>query len=328
MGRYHDRQWLTLTLVFASALGSAQQAAPPETSPASTPQAPSSQPLPQIRDLLLDVERNDRASEAARKDYTYHVHLEEQEFSGEGNVKKTSVTDSESMSVDGVRIDRVVARNGKPLTPAELRKEDERIDKEVARAKSRRQKHEAKGEASDSRGDVILSASRILELGTFSNPRRVNLEGRPTIVVNYAGDASVKTRNAFEGIVRNLAGTVWIDEKDRVLVRGEGHFLNDFKVGGGLILKIHKGLSFDFRTSKINGEVWLPASVDGQGSARILLLDHLNGHFRLTTSDYRKFRATSTIIQSNRVIGPDGLPLPDLSPRGEPTPVRQVQPQP
>jgi hypothetical protein len=323
MGRYIDRLCLTLTLFFASALASAQQPAPP-TSP---PDAVIAHPLPPIRELLLDVERNEKTTETARKDYTYHVHLEEQDLGGKGNVKKTTVTDSESMTVDGVRIDRVVARNGKPLTAEESLKESNRIDKEIARAKSRREKHEAKGQDSDSRGDVILPASRILELGTFSNPRRVDLDGRPTIVADYAGNPSVKARNPFEGIVRDLVGTVWIDEKDRVLVRGEGHFLNDFKVGGGLVLNIHKGLSFDFRTAKINGEVWLPASVDGQGSARILLLDHVNGRFRFVTSDYRKFRASSTIIQSNRLIGPGGQPLLDPPAPDIPISAQPLQPQ-
>ena len=320
MGRYIDRHCLTLTLFFASALASAQQAAPPTSPP---PSAPETQPLPPIRELLLDVERNEKATEAARKDYTYHVHLEEQDLGGKGNIKKTTVTDSESMTVDGVRIDRVVARDGQPLSAAESKKESDRIDKEVARARSRREKHEAKGQDSDSRGDVILPASRILELGTFSNPRRVDLDGRPTIVADYAGDSNVKTHNAFEGIVRDLVGTVWIDEKDRVLVRGEGHFINDFKIGGGLVLNIHKGLNFDFRTAKINDEVWLPASVEGQGGARILLLDHVNGRFRFVTSDYRKFRTNSTIIQSNRIIGSDGQPIPDANPNSvqdQPTP--------
>jgi hypothetical protein len=319
MGRFLNRRWLTLTLCFASTLSIAQQ--PP------TPPPPTAQPLPPIRELLLDVERNEKAAEASRKDYTYHVHFEQQDLDGKGAVKKTITTDSESLTVDGVRIDRAIARDGKPLTTEEAKKESDRIDKEVAKAKERRAKRESKGEDTDTRGDVILPASRILELGSFTNPRRVDLDGRPTVVFDFAGDPNAKTRNEFEGIVRDIVGTVWIDEQDRVLVRGEGHFLNDFKIGGGLVLNIHKGLNFDFRTTKINGEVWLPASVNGQGSARILLLDKVNGKFRLVTSDYRKFRASSTIIESNRLIGPDGQPIPDPPPPAPPPLSQQPPPQ-
>jgi hypothetical protein len=307
MGRYFDRRCLPLFLCIASSLSSAQQS----TTLPVPPDVPVAKPLPPIRDLLLDVERNEKAAESARKDYTYHVHLEQQDLAGNGSLKKTTTTDSESLTIDSIRIDRVVARNGKPFTPDEAQKESDRIDKEVARAKARRQKHESQGQDTDSRGDVLLPVSRILELGAFTNPRRVDLNGRPTIVFDYAGDTHAKTRNAFEAVVRDLVGTVWIDEQDRILVRGEGHFLNDFKIGGGLVLNIHKGLNFNFSATKINGEVWLPASVDGDGSARILLLDHVNGRFRLIASDYRKFHTNSTIIQSDRLIGPDGQPVPD-----------------
>lgn len=307
MGRYLDRLCLSLALCFATTLGSAQQPATsiaPQTSIAI-------QSLPPTRELLLDVERNEKAAEAARKDYTYHVHLEQQDLDSKGNVKKTIVTDAESVAIDGVRVDRVVARNGRPLTPGEASKESDRIDKEVTKDKERREKREDQGEDTDSRGDVILPASRILELGNFTNPRRIDLDGRPTIVIDYAGDPNAKTRNRFESIVRDLVGTAWIDEQDRVLVRAQGHFLNDFKIGGGLVVDIKRDSSFQVRYAKINQEVWLPADVSGQGKIRFLLFAGFDGRIHLVTSDYRKFRSTTTIIPTGREIGPDGQPVPN-----------------
>jgi hypothetical protein len=300
-----DRRCLTLALCFASALASAQQ----PTAPATSQDAPATQPLPPIRELLLAVERNEKAYEATRKDYTYHVHLEVQDLNGNGDVKKNTVTDEESLTVDGVRINRVVARNGKPLTPEEAQKESDRIDKEVAKAKAHREKLEDKGKDTDANGDVVISASRILELGVFSNPHRINLDGRPAIVLDYAGDPNAKTSNHFESVVRDLVGTAWIDEQDRVLVRAQGHVLNDFKVGGGLIADIKSGSSFEVHYAKVNNEVWLPSSISGQGRIRILLVTGFNGHIHLVTSDYKKFRTSSTIIQSDRVIGPDSQPI-------------------
>jgi hypothetical protein len=296
-----DHRCLALILCFASA--SAQQAP-----------APTTQPLPPIPQLLLDAERNQKASEAANKDYTYHVYLEQQEIDHNGTIKKTITTDSESLTIDGVRIDRIVARDGKSLTPDEAQKESNRIDKEVAKAKERRAKLEDKGHDTDSHGDEILTVSRILELGTFTNPRRIDLNGRPTIVLDYAGDPNAKTHNESEKVFRDLVGTVWIDEQDHILVRGQGHFLHDFKIGGGLVLNIHQGFSFDFSATHITGNIWLPAAIDAQGSARILLVDSINGRLHLITSDYRKFHTNSTIIDSNRPIAPDDQPIPDPSP--------------
>jgi len=305
------RRHLTLLLLLLPALAHAQQ-----TSPAPATDKPS----PSAQDLLLDAERNQRAAEAANRDYTYHVHLEQQELDHNGTLKKTTTTDAESLTIDGIRVDRTVARDGKPLTPKEAQKESDRIDKEVAKAKQHREKLDAEGKPTDARGDDLLTVSRILELGTFSNPRRVSLNGRPTIVLDYTGNPNAKTRNETEKVFRDLVGTAWIDEQDHILVRGQGHFLHDFKVGGGLVLNIHQGFSFDFTATHITANIWLPATIDAQGSARLLLFESINGRVHLVTSDYRKFHSTSTIIQSDRLIGPDGQPIPNPIPPQPPAP--------
>jgi hypothetical protein len=310
MGRRH----LTLLLLLASAAAFAQE----PTSSAPDKPSPSAQDLPPTTQLLLDAERNQKASEAANRDYTYHVHLEQQELDRNGTLKKTITTDAESLTIDGIRIDRTVARDGKPLTPKEAQKESDRIDKEVAKVKERREKRATEGKPTDARGDDILTVSRILELGTFSNPRRIDLNGRPTIVLDYTGDPNARTHNESEKVFRDLVGTAWIDEQDRILVRGQGHFLHDFKVGAGLFLNIHQGLSFDFTATHITANIWLPATIDAQGSARLLLFEGINGRFHLATSDYRKFHSTSTIIDSDRLIGPDGQPIPNPPPPATP----------
>jgi hypothetical protein len=276
------------------------------------------QPLPSIPQLLQDVERNQKLAESVRKDYTYHVHQEEQELDGKGRLKKTTTTDSESLNLRGVRINRVVARDDKPLTPDEATKENERIDDEIAKDTDRREKAQRKGEPTDSRGDVLISASRILELGVFSNARRVMLNGRPTIVLDYAGDPKAKTRNSAENVIRDLVGTAWIDEQDRVLARAQGHFLDDFKIGGGLIADVRKDSSFEAQFSKINDEVWLPSRIEGQGRIRILLVSGFNGRFTLVASDYRKFRTSSNIEAGGTMVQPDGTPL--TTPPPLPTP--------
>lgn len=299
---------VALLLLLASALASAQQTTAP-------PAAPSALDIPQ---LLHDVEQHQKDAEAAQRDYTYHVHIEQQELDNHGNVKKTTTTDAESITIDGIRVDRIVARDGKPLTPKEAQKESDRIDKEVAKAEERREHRVREGKDGDP--DDLLTVSRILELGTFSNPRRIDLNGRPTIVLDYTGNPNARTHNRFEEVFRDLVGTAWIDQQDRVLVRAQGHFLHDFKVGAGLLLDIHQGLSFDYRVTHVAGNIWLPATVDGSGTARILLFDHLNGNFHLVTSNYRRFHTSSTIIDSNRLIGPDGQPVPQPQPNPQPQP--------
>jgi hypothetical protein len=246
-------------------------------------------PLPDITTMMHQVEEHQKASEALVKDYLYHSFVTEQAEDGHGGVKKTETEDADIFYVAGVRIERLTKKNGKELSPGEQEKESQRIDKEIAKAKQKQ------GKPGDDERDII-TVSRFLELGSFGNARRVDLNGRNTIAVDFTGNPKAKINNRFEGAIREMEGTVWVDEQDRSLRKLQGHFVNAFKVGGGLLADIRKDSSFEAEWTKVNGEVWLPASASGQGAVRVLLLLNFHGSLRVVDSNYRKFKATATIL--------------------------------
>jgi hypothetical protein len=253
-------------------------------------------PLPDIPALMHAVEANQRTSEAVEKDYLYRSVQTQEETDGHGGIKKTETREYDIFWVEGVPVHRLTKKDGKELSAKEQAKESEQIDKEVARAKERRAKADEKGTETDPHGHDVVTVSRLLELGSFANARRVQLNGRDTIAVDFVGDPKAKTKNRFEDVIRDLAGTAWVDEQDKVLVKAQGHFVNNFKIGVGMVVNIQKGTSFAMEQKKVNDEVWLPAVVEGKGSARALLFFNFNGSFRAVESDYRKFKATSTIL--------------------------------
>jgi hypothetical protein len=265
-------------------------------------------PLPDIAALMHDVETNQRAAERIEKDYLYRSRVTEERLDSHGGLKKTETREYEVFWENGVPVGRLVKKDGQELSPDEQKKESDRIDKDSEKAKERREKADAEGKESDPRGRELMTASRALELGSFTNPRRVQLNGRDTIVADYAGDPKAKTRTKFEEVVRDMMGTVWVDEQDRMLVKAEGHFVNNFKIGGGLMANIQKGTSFGMEQRKVNGEVWLPARFEGQGSARALLFLGFNGRVEAVESDYRKFKATSKIVPVESPTTPESIP--------------------
>jgi hypothetical protein len=199
------------------------------------------------------------------------------------------------------------------------------IHKGVEKAKKNKVKSAEKKEQAEREGksnDGFLPASRILQLGTFSNERRIMFNGRSTIVLDYTGTKDVKSKNEFEKVVQDLVGTAWIDEQDKVLARAEGHFLADFKIGFGLLADIHKDFHFTLEQRKINGEAWLPKEFDFYGKASVgVFLERINGHTHVESSDYRKFHTSSTIIGTNGAIDDNGNPIPEsTTPSPQPAP--------
>lgn len=261
--------------------------------PASTPVE---RPLPDIAVLMHDVEAHEKAAESIEKDYLYHASDTIEQLDRHGRVKKTERREYDIFWVDGIPVHKLTSKDGKELSPKEQKKQDEDIEKQVAKAKKKRAKAASQGKPTGPNGNDEVTVSRILELGSFTNPRRVSLNGRDTIALDYTGDPKAKTRNRMEDVIRDLAGTIWVDEQDRAIVKAEGRFLNTFKIGAGLLANIQKGTSFAFEQQKINGEVWLPARAEGHGDARLLLLFRFRGNFREVDSGYRKFKASSTIL--------------------------------
>jgi hypothetical protein len=285
-----------------------QSEAPSTPVPGQAAERPSDgteRPLPDIPTLMHAVEVNQKAAEAIEKNYMYRSAQTLQNLDGHGGVKKTETREYEVFWVNGVPVHRLVKKDGKALSPEEMKKENEKVDKDAVKTKERREKATEKGKETDPLGNELITVSRLLELGSFTNARRVQLNGRDTIAVDFAGDPKAKTRNRAEEVIRDLVGTAWVDETDRMLVKAQGHFLKTFKIGGGLVANIQKGTSFSMEQRKVNNEVWLPAMIEGQGAARALLVFSFNGKIHAVESDYRKFKATSTILPGVSTVEPE-----------------------
>jgi len=290
-----------------------QPPAPP--TPQSATGSTSERPLPDIDTLFKQAEAHRDASQKAAKDYIYRSVFTEQDTDSHGTVKKTSTEEREVFWINGVLINRLLARDGKPISGDELKKQNERIDQRIAEAKQR-DAEKAAGEPPKKKGTYSLSYELLQQLGTFSNPRRVQLHGRDTIAIDYAGNPKAKTHNLLEEMVRDVDGTLWFDEQEHALARAEGRVVNNFKLAGGLLADVHKGATFYEEWIKVNGEVWLPASNGARGSVRIALFFNQYGVDETRYSDYRKFHASSTIL-------PGVAEVPGAAEAAEPT-----QPQP
>jgi hypothetical protein len=257
-----------------------------------------SKPLPDLATLMQSVEDHQKASEALIKNYIYTSTVTQTDTNASGHPKKTETTESEVFYVDNVRLTRLLKKNGKELDEREKKKETERIDNNIAKARERR----ARGESGKKHDEV--SFARFLELGSFTNERRLMLRGRPTIAVDFTGDPKAKTHNPLEGAIHELAGTVWVDEQDQAMSRVEGHFANNFKIGGGLLIDIKAGTSFWADSTRVNDEVWLPAAFAGQGSVRAFLFFNVHGSASGTSSNYRKFKSGATIVPGIQEVEP------------------------
>ena len=278
-------------------------AAPAQTSPPPTDPAPSlSAPLPNIQTVIAHVRARSLALESLRKNYICTMTLTADEFSSNGS-KKTHTDQYQAFYVNNTEVFQHLSHDGKPLSPGEAQKEQDRVDKLVAKLKSQNQKPD--------KDEVLITASGLLKVASFSNPRREIINNRPTLVFDYTGNASAKADNLGEEVMRRLSGTLWIDEHDDALLRFKGTLQENFHVGGGLLVNIRKGSWFDSTFAPVNGEIWFPSQTTAHIDGRFLLLKGFNANGLQTFADYRKLKTSVTILPGTEVLQNPDPPAPE-----------------
>ena len=244
-------------------------------------QQPSAPDLPDIRQLMNEVQEHQKQVEKARENDTYTALITTQDIDSNGRVTKTESEEDENFFVNSHLIARMVKKDGKPLDPHEDRKETERVTKLVEKAQVTPPGQPIQGQT--------ISIGRLLEIMDVRNPRRETYHGRATIVFDFIGRKDAKTHGLVEDASKKLQGTLWIDEADRQVAHLEVSFNDNFHIAGGLAVSVQKGSNFHFDQAPVGGGVWLPTGGEGSMQARLLMFKNLRQHYFERDYDFKRF---------------------------------------
>ncbi len=258
-------------------------------------------PLPNPQQLKQRLLANLKKSEQELEKYSCTVHSETDELNADGGVRKRKTAEQERFFVNGVEIDHLLARDGKPLSASEAKKEQDRVNYEVK--KYSRPKEVEKRQAEDEKQiDMFLRALK------FTNERRESRDGRPAIVFDLEGDPSFHARTIEERFAVAMKGRVWVDEETGNVDEVEAHTYRDIKIGGGLLATVHKGFRVLLIQQRQPDGVWLAKVVEGAGDARAALFMHPRFRFHQDIGNCHLF----SVETRQSIKGPEPAPPPKL----------------
>jgi hypothetical protein len=261
--------WLTTLLVLLACVA-------PATFGANEPAA-----LPDAATMLREVEAHQKQLDKIREDYTFRAVQTTRQLDSSGNTKKVETEEHEVFFVNGHRVQKLVRKDGKDLTPDQARKEQDRVNKEVVKISQPGYTNPDKDE---------ITVSRLLQIVTFSRPRRVGLNGRDTVAFDFAGDPHAKTHGRGEDALKKVSGTIWIDEADREVSRMSATLDENYHVGFGLLASVAKGSNVVFDQALIRNEAWLPTAIALHLQARALLVAGFRAEIDIRFDQYKKFQ--------------------------------------
>jgi hypothetical protein len=256
----------------------------------------SDEPLPDISQLLRELQANEDRVENLLDTYSYNQKIIRRELGKDGILRETGSETNQLSFYKGFRISRRVEKNGKPLTAKDQEDEDREVQKRVAEIEKKIAREEAKNVSQSSSGAPDgegrrVSIGEVLRASLLVNPRRERFRGRDVIVFDFEPNPKFDYKNAksFLKFFGKTAGVMWIDEKDKQVARIEAVLADSFKVGGGVLAKLKKGATFTLEQERVNDEIWLPSVADINLSVRVLLVKGIDLNQVIKSYNYRKF---------------------------------------
>lgn len=252
-------------------------------------------PIPNAATLLREVVAHQRQMDSLRENYTYRELQVTHRLDSHGNIQSTQSSEFRVFFVHTHEIEELIQKDGHPLSTGQKRKQQNLVQKAIARAQGTPPGHSTSG--------PTVTVSQLLSIMSLSNPRRVTLDGRPTLVFHFTGKRHAHARGKAEKTLRKIQGSLWIDQHDHEVRRLTAHFDANFHEGWGLIA-VDKGSTFTFTQRPMRAQLWLPSGARIHLVAHALAFIGYRVNITVTDSDYQVFHATAAPAGNAHILPP------------------------
>jgi hypothetical protein len=242
------------------------------------------------------VETDHRTMDIARS-YTCQLRQVIRYLGKNHEVKSTEVKTYDINFYYGQEYSRLVQVDDKPLSDKEQKKEDEKLDKFLAKYK---------GESEDDREKRLEKERRQREDGRAFVHDVVNaydfrlvgdekVDGVEAWVIEATPRADFHPTQKHADMLKKIKGRMWIEKKDYNWVKVAAEATDTISFGF-FLFRIHPGSRFVLEKMLVNNEVWLLRRLDIDGGARIALFKNENIEQEDVTSNFKKFVTSVRIL--------------------------------
>src|SRR5581483_652105 len=195
---------------------------------------------------------------------------------------------------------RMLERDNQPLPPEQQRKEQEKLDKIVARIAKETPEQTGKRLA-DYKNQRRRDREFLLEIPDAYDfrmePDQI-VDGQDVWVIEGVPRPGYRARSRDGRVLSKIRGKLWIEKAGYQWVRIEAQTTATISFGV-FLARLNPGAKLQFEQARVNDEVWLPKREFLSGSGRIGLLKRLSEEQEITWINYRRFTVQSTIVSGS-----------------------------
>jgi hypothetical protein len=250
-----------------------------------------------VREIVRKSVELDQANWLRMRDYTWVARNTERHLDSRGKTKSVETEAWETLILYGEPHRRIIERNGKPLSPDEQRKQQEKLDKAVAKLEGetpdQRQRRLAELEKDREKDREFLR--EIPELYDFRLEGEAKVDGYDAWVIAATPKANYRPKLRDAKPLLKIKGKLWIDKAEYQWVRLEAETTDTISFGL-FLARLSPGAKLVFEQTRVNDEVWLPKREFSTGTGRLGLVKKVAMEQELTWSNYRKFQVESKVV--------------------------------
>jgi hypothetical protein len=249
------------------------------------------------REIVRKSVELDLANWQRMKDYTWIARESERSLDSSGQVKSEKTQAWETVVLYGELHRRILERDCKPLSAVDQRKEQEKLDKAVAKLEretpAQRERRVAEYEKQRAKDREFLR--EVTEIYDFKMQGAEKIDGHDVWVISATPKAGYQAKHREAKALQKIQGKLWIDQAEYQWVRLEAQ--TTATISFGLFLaRLSPGARIVFESTRVNDEVWLPKREWARGAARLGLVKKLSMEQEVTWNNYRKFQVDSKVV--------------------------------
>ncbi len=135
----------------------------------------------------------------------------------------------------------------------------------------------------------------------MTSVRREVFREQEVLAFDFEPRKDFKPKNLAEKVVNKMAGTIFVDENEKEIVRLEARLIDNVKIGGGLFASLASASYFIAEQEKVRNEVWLPSYEEVVLSAKAFLLLKFKANIVIHYNDYKKYQTDVKIGEGEEV---------------------------
>lgn len=188
---------------------------------------------------------------------------------------------------------RLVAINGKPLTPEQTAAEKQKLEDTISERKKEspqeRSERIAKYEKERRRNHLLME--QMVSAFTFKVVGKTNLDGHAVYVLKASPRHGYRPPNMETEALTGMEGKLWIDRATFQWVKVEAQVTHPVSIAD-FLAQVEPGTHFELEKQPVAPGIWLPRRFSMKARARILFMIPHHGQEDDTYFDYHKAAAS------------------------------------